>query len=336
MSKTATIYDVAKQAGVSITTVSRYLNTPGRVAVHTQYNILQAMRQLEFIPKAEAVARARTNTKRIGVLTPSLTGQSFVQRIEAIHRELCPVGYEMISYIVDSQEQLDRYLTVLPTGGRVDALIILALPLSEQDVERFREHRIPVVGIEYSREGISSIEIDNVAGGCLAANYLLSNGYKQMGFVGESGQPVYSLLATEQRLEGFLGKLSELGYPVDRHHVCFHVYGTDQTIEAALQLLESPYRPDALFCASDFQAACVLKAARMLDIRVPEELGILGFDDTETAQFMELSTIRQNLDRSGELAAKLVIEQLKKPESRQKAIQLDLSIVERNTTSQRR
>ena len=332
MAKSATIYDVASGAGVSITTVSRYLNNPQQVAEKTRKRIQIAMRELEFVPKAEAVARARTQTRRIAVLTPFLTAQSFVQRIDAIHRVLLPKGYEMITYTVDSQDQLDAYLSVLPVNNRIDAMIVLALPISEEAASVFDANSIPLVGVEVGLSSISSVEIDNIRGGRLAASYLVGRGYRQMGFLGESGEPVYSMHATQERLQGFTQKLSELGFPIDEDHICFHEYGIQPTVDAALELLSRPFRPDAVFCSSDYQAICVQKAARMLDIRVPQQLGILGFDDTYTADFMELSTIRQSLERSGEIAAGLVIDKLEESQTQHKRLLLDLTIVERKTT----
>jgi LacI family transcriptional regulator len=332
MAKSATIYDVASGAGVSITTVSRYLNNPQQVAEKTRKRIQIAMRELEFVPKAEAVARARTQTRRIAVLTPFLTAQSFVQRIDAIHRVLLPKGYEMITYTVDSQDQLDAYLSVLPVNNRIDAMIVLALPISEEAATVFDANSIPLVGVEVGSSSISTVEIDNIRGGKLAASYLVGRGYRQMGFFGESGEPVYSMHATRERLQGFSQKLSELGFPIDEDHICFHEYGIQPTVDAALELLSRPFRPDAVFCSSDYQAICVQKAARMLDIRVPQQLGILGFDDTYTADFMELSTIRQSLERSGEIAAGLVIDKLEESQTQRKRLLLDLTIVERKTT----
>jgi LacI family transcriptional regulator len=332
MVKSATIYDVASGAGVSITTVSRYLNNPQQVAEKTRKRIQIAMRELEFVPKAEAVARARTQTRRIAVLTPFLTAQSFVQRIDAIHRVLLPKGYEMITYTVDSQDQLDAYLSVLPVNNRIDAMIVLALPISEEAATVFDANSIPLVGVEVGSSSISTVEIDNIRGGKLAASYLVGRGYRQMGFFGESGEPVYSMHATQERLQGFSQKLSELGFPIDEDHICFHEYGIQPTVDAALELLSRPFRPDAVFCSSDYQAICVQKAARMLDIRVPQQLGILGFDDTYTADFMELSTIRQSLERSGEIAAGLVIDKLEESQTQRKRLLLDLTIVERKTT----
>jgi LacI family transcriptional regulator len=332
MDKIATIYDVAQYAGVSITTVSRYLNNPERVAGKTRKNIQYAMQELNFVPKAEAVARARSRARRVAVLTPFFTAQSFVQRIDAIHKVLLPKGYEMIIYTVDTQDQLEAYLSVLPVSNRIDAMIVLALPLSDEAADGFAAQSIPLIGVESGHRDISSVEIDNVHGGSLAATYLIGRGYRQPGFIGEIGEPIFSMHATGERLEGFRQKLNVLGYPMEDDHICFHEYGIKSTVKAAVELLSRPYRPDALFCASDYQAICVQKAARMLDIRVPENLGILGFDDTDTADFMELSTIRQSLDRSGEIAANLVIEQLEQPGCGKRQVRLDLTVVERKTT----
>jgi LacI family transcriptional regulator len=211
-------------------------------------------------------------------------------------------------------------------------MIVLALPISEEAATVFDANSIPLVGVEVGSSSISSVEIDNIRGGKLAASYLVGRGYRQMGFFGESGEPVYSMHATQERLQGFSQKLSELGFPIDEDHICFHEYGIQPTVDAALELLSRPFRPDAVFCSSDYQAICVQKAARMLDIRVPQQLGILGFDDTYTADFMELSTIRQSLERSGEIAAGLVIDKLEESQTQRKRLLLDLTIVERKTT----
>ena len=332
MDRIATIYDVAERARVSITTVSRFLNNPDKVAVKTRKKIEEAMRELQFTPKADAVARARKGTKRIGILTPFLTAQSFVERLEGIHKAISPYGYELITYLVDSQRQLEGYLSMLPVSGKIDGLIILALPFGPEDAKRFEEQRISLVSVEVGQEGVSSIRIDDRKGGALAAKYLISRGYKRLAFMGGGGQPPYSLHATELRLEGYAKKLDQLGYPLQEDYVCFHEYGMAPAIEAAVRLLSDPYRPDAIFCASDFQAVSVIKAARQLDIAIPQSLGVLGFDDTQIADHMEISTIRQSLLQSGQLAARLLIERLNDPGCEPKTVELSLDIVERMTT----
>lgn len=332
MGRIPTIYDVAEHAQVSITTVSRFLNNPVKVAAATREKIEKAMNALDFVPKADAAARARKSTMRIGVMTPSLTAQSFVQRFAGIHETLRPYGYEMITYVVDSREQLDMYMAMLPVSGRVDGLIVLALPIDDEDVERFAAHRTPLVAVEQSHPKVSRIIIDDVHGGALAAAYLVGRGCHQLGFIGVGDEKSISMRSTEKRLDGFRDKLSVLGYPLDPEFVRRHPYGGQESYECCSELLSSAYRPDALFCASDEEAIAALRAAVHLGLKVPEDLAILGFDDIETTRYMEISTIRQSLFNSGSLAASLIASLLRDIDQPVKEIRLELNIVERHTT----
>src|SRR5512140_3624131 len=116
-SKKATIYDVAKRAGVSITTVSRMLNAPDKVNRQTRERVLAAIDQLSFVPKAEARARAMQHTGRIGVISPFFTAPSFMQRLRGIAETLSSKNYELIVYTVDSINHLQGYLSNLPLTG---------------------------------------------------------------------------------------------------------------------------------------------------------------------------------------------------------------------------
>ncbi len=332
MNKVPTIYEVAQVSKVSITTVSRFMNNPDKVAPKTRLKIEQAMKELDFTPKADAVARARQGSRRIGILIPFLTAQSFVERLEGVHTTLRSEGYEIVTYLVDTQRQLQGYLSMLPVSGRIDGLIIMALPFGDEDVENFKRHNIPIVGIEVEHRDVSSITIDDVFGGELAASYLIGKGYRQCAFIGEGGEPPYSLHATGLRLKGFQKKLEVLGYPMDEDHICFHPYGMEASISCTKALISRKYRPDAIFCGSDFQAIGVIKAARALHIRIPEDIGLLGFDDTMIAGYMDISTIRQSLVRSGEMAAGMVIDHLKDSGNPVIHTQLELNVVERLTT----
>ena len=332
MAEKTTIYDVAEHAGISIATVSRFLNSPDKVASKTRKKIEEAMSELSFVPLAEAVARARSGIRRIGVLTPFFTAPSFVQRLRGIHEALADTHYDLITYAVDTYEQLKSYLSVLPVTGRIDGLIIMSLPFTENDVERFRQYHLPVVSLEFGRPAYSSIEIDNILGGRMAAQYLIQKGYAKLAFIGEGGQPAYSLHATEQRLEGFKSGIIQQGAQLLEDHILFHEYGMKYAVECAKKLLKPSERPRAVFCASDSQAIGVLKAAKMLKLRVPEDVAVLGFDDIDTADYMDLSTIRQSLDHSGHLAAIKLLEHMSNPLAPSAKVHLSLQIVERHTT----
>ena len=332
MKKKATIYDVASLAGVSITTVSRVLNSPGQVAAASRIKIVDAMKELNFVPKAEAIARARKDFKRIGVLTPFSTEPSFVQRIRSIARALSVTDYELITYSVESEEQLSGYLSMLPVSNRIDGLIILSLPVKEEEIQLFKEYDFPVVMVEISNPSVSSIEINNIAGGRLAGEFLISKGYKSFGFIGEGGEPAYSLHATEHRFDGFNSSLKENGFKLNSEHVSFHQFGMSYSVEAVKKILLMEKRPDAIFAASDLQAVGVIKAAREMKLKIPEDIAVIGFDDIDLADYMGITTINQSLDQSGETAVELLIEQIKNPFISVKHISYQLNIIERYST----
>ncbi len=332
MIKKSTIYDVASLAGVSITTVSRVLNSPGQVAAVSRKKIVEAMKELNFVPKAEASARARKDFKRIGILTPFSTAPSFVQRIRSIASALSITDYELITYSVASEEQLSGYLSMLPVSNRIDGLIILALPVSEEDVQLLKEYELSVVMIEISHPSVSSIEIDNIAGGRLAAEYLISKGYKSFGFIGEGGQPAYSLHATEKRFKGYKEALLENGFNLPDSSVSFHEYGMEFSVAGVKKILSESDKPDVFFAASDLQAVGVMKAARELGLKVPEDVAVIGFDDIDLADYMGITTINQSLDQSGQAAVELLVEHMRNSDTAVKHISYQLKIIERYST----
>ena len=166
--KASTIYDVARQAGVSIATVSRMLNAPGKVNGETRERILAAIDALDFVPKAEARARALRGTGRIGVISPFFTAPSFVQRLRGIAEALSAKKFELVIYTVDSADHLRRFLSSLPLTGNLDGLIILSLPVDDADARRLVDHGLSTVLVEFPHPSLSSVEIDDVLGGRMA------------------------------------------------------------------------------------------------------------------------------------------------------------------------
>jgi DNA-binding LacI/PurR family transcriptional regulator len=329
--KPPTIYDVARQAGVSITTVSRVLNAPDKVNSKTRDRILTAIDALGFVPKAEARARALRQTGRIGVITPFFTAPSFVQRLRGIAEALSSQNYELIIYTVDSADRLQGYLSSIPLTGNLDGLIILSLPVGDAEARRLVEHGPPTVLIEFPHPSLSSVEIDDVMGGHMAAQYLLEKGHRRIAFLGDTNLPEYSIHPVSQRLVGFRRTLREAGIELPEAFVRLTPYSQEQTRQIAAELLSLSQPPTAIFAATDFQALGVLKAARQLKVRVPAQLAVLGFDDLDMAEYADLTTIRQHLDESGRLAVKILLEQPGSPLQPPRHVNVPLTIVERET-----
>jgi DNA-binding LacI/PurR family transcriptional regulator len=329
--KASTIYDVAKQAGVSITTVSRMLNAPGKVNGETRERILAAIDALGFVPKAEARARALRSTGRIGVISPFFTAPSFVQRLRGISEVLSAKKFELVIYTVDSADHLKSFLSSLPLTGNLDGLIILSLPVDDADVRRLVKHGLPTVLVEFPHPSLSSVEIDDVMGGRMAARYLLEKGHRCIAFLGDTDLPEYSLHPVSQRLVGFRRALKEAGIELPQEFVKLAPYSQGQTRQVAVDLLSLPEPPTAIFAATDFQALGVLKAARQLKVQVPEQLAVVGFDDLDIAEYADLTTICQHLDESGRLAVEILLAQIESPSRPPRHVKLTLTLIKRQT-----
>jgi len=329
--KSPTIYDVAKQAGVSIATVSRMINTPDKVNGKTRERILAAIDALNFVPKAEARARAMRGTGRIGVISPFFTAPSFVQRLRGIAEALSTKKFELVIYTVDSADRLKSFLSSLPLTGNLDGLIILSLPVDDADVRRLVEHGLHTVLVEFPHPDLSSVEIDDVMGGRMAAKYLLGKGHRRIAFLGDTDLPEYSLHPVSQRLVGFRQALKEADVELPDVLVRLAPYSQEQTRQVASELINLPQPPTAIFAATDFQALGVLKAARHLKIQIPEQLAVIGFDDLDLAEYADLTTIRQHLDESGRLAVEILLAHLESPSRPPQHVKIPLNIVERET-----
>lgn len=332
-SKKPTIYDVAEISGVSISTISRVLNSPDKVNTKTRERVMSAIDQLGFVPRAEARARAMRSTKRIAVLTPYFTAPSFVQRLRGVAGVLSRARCELVIYTVDSVEHSQAHIASIPIMQSLDGLIIMSLAVEEKDARRLRDNGIETVLIESWHAQLNCICIDDVRGGMLAAKHLIDRGHTRIGFIGDIEPPErYAIHPVKSRLIGFKGALEEAGLPLPRRYVVRAPYTPAGPQQAARALLALPRPPTAVFAASDIQAVGIMKVARQAGLRVPEDLAIVGFDDIDLAQFMDLTTIRQNLDESGRLAAEILLSKMAEPGRSLQHINLPLALIERQTT----
>lgn len=327
-----TIYDVARNAGVSISTVSRVLNAPELVNETTRVNVLAAIDALGFVPKAEARARALPSSGRVGVITPYFTSPSFVQRLRGVASKLTAANYELVIYTVDTIERLNSYLETLPLRHNLEGLILISVCIDESIKERLIRHHLEPVLIEYPIREFNSVAVDDREGGRMAARALVKKGHTRLAFINEKDFPRYGFNPISSRLAGFRETLIEMNIPFLDDQIWATSHDVEATRLFALEQLKRPNCPTAIFASTDLRAIGVLKAARQLGLKVPEDLAILGFDDLDIAEYLSLSTIRQPLDESGRIAAELLFSQRLNPSRPVQHIQLPLTIVERETT----
>jgi len=329
--KVPTIFDVAELSGVSISTVSRVINTPEKVNFETRQKVYKAIDDLAFVPQAEARARALRLKGRIGVITPFFTAPSFVQRLRGIAATLSKENFDLIIYTVDSNNRLQSYLSTLPLTGNLDGLVIVSLPVADADVNRLLEHNLPTVLIEFPHPLLNSVEINDVEGGRMATEYLIKKGHRRIAFLGDSDLPEYSIHPVSFRLKGFRQAIKIANLDIPKEFVRLAPYNQEQARIIAKELLDSPNPPTAVFAATDLQALGVLKAARQMNIKVPEQLAIIGFDDLDMAEYEDLTTICQHLDESGRIAIEILLAHIAENSRPIQHITLPLALKERLT-----
>jgi len=328
----STIYSVAAKAGVSISTVSRFLNTPDLVADETASRIRSSMTQLDYVPHGHVGLRAHREIRRIGVLCPFFTAPSFVQRMQGMSETFLQAHCEMVVCAVDSPEQLTGYLQSVSFLRRFDGLVVLSISMPDQEARRLHESGLHVVVVESPNPFFASVDADNVLGGRLAAECFLRKGYLPCAFLGEEAPPPYSPRPSETRLAGFREVLDGAGHGLSPDLVRTGKPTVEDAFRMTGELLELARPPRAIFAMSDLMAIGALRAARQRGISVPRDLAVLGFDDIDAAGWVGLSTVNQSLVESGRVAARLLIQSITHDTEPLQRVHLDVRLVERETT----
>jgi len=330
--KQLTIYDVAEKAGVSPTTVSRVLNTPEKVAEKKRLQVLEVIKELNFVPKADAVINARKSYKKIGVIAPFFTQPSFMERLRGVTEVLADEHYELVIYSIDTSEDLTNYVSSLVVQNRVDGLILLCVNLNDRMLEYLRKASFPVCFVELPVDDFDCIVVDNKRGGGMAAEYFYTHGCRNPGFIGEKSILDYAVPATEDRFAGFKKYFASKGITIQPENVWISEFTENKLDEGITGFLNQPVHPDCVFCSSDVIAARFLYMVQQKGLNCPEKIKVIGFDDIAISQYMGLSSINQHLADSGREAAHLILERLKNPERSPVAVRLPLHIAERMTT----
>lgn len=332
VSKPKTIYDVATLAGVSISTVSLVLNAPARVSTETRRKVLEAVDALGYVPKPEAVAKARRGVGRVGVVAPYTSYPSVARRLNGILHIANQHPLEIVMFDQESAAQRSSpLLSSLPITGRLDGLIIVSLPLDEAAARRLTDLRLPTVLIDVQHPGFDSVYTSDATGGRLVASHLVARGHRHFGFLGEEQQSFLYVSPAQRRLAGYRAALAEAGYPLTENDVRFTAHGVGPACEVAKDLLSREQRPTAVFASSDTLAAGALNAARDLGLAVPGDVALVGFDDGELAEALDLTTVHQPLEESGQAAMERLLQQLDRSGTAREVV-LGLELVLRGTS----
>ncbi len=300
-----TIYDIAREANVSIATVSKVINGIGRVSDATRKRVLQIVADLNFEPNVVASALAGGNTRTIGLLLPDVNNPYFSEIVRGAEDEAFGCGYSVLICNTDHNAKKEHEYIRTLRQKQMDGIAIATGSTPAQTIEELVEGKIPVVLLSRSIEGtsVATVAVDSYAGGRLAAEYLISLGHKAVGYLSEP----LTVTSSVERLRGFQEVMDEQG----RTTVLPSDYGFGITTgqRMAAQLLSNP-EITALFGANDQLAVGALQACREMGRKVPEQISVVGFDDTVFAKIVTptLTTVAQPMYQLGAQTLRLLIE----------------------------
>ncbi|NQT27232.1 LacI family DNA-binding transcriptional regulator [candidate division KSB1 bacterium] len=311
---TATIYDVAKRAGVGIGTVSRALNESTQIKPDTKARVLRAIHDLKYQPHALAQGLARKKTHMIAIIVPVFTGYFYLELLKGIQKEAAKNNYDLLLYSVDEGDRTEAFLKRTLSESRVDGVLLVSLKMSDKYAEQFQQSRFPIVLVDSLHSDLDSLTVENREGAYLATSHLISLGHKKIGMVDAQLKSA----PAQVRLDGYKKALVDHGLPFnDAYLVITHDltekdgFNREAGYESMQQLIAmGEDRPTAVFIASDIQAAGAIQAIHESRLRIPEDVSIVGFDDIEMAEYLSLSTMHQPLFEMGQTAIQRLIDRM--------------------------
>lgn len=310
MAQSVGIKDVAREAGVSVGTVSNVINRPDSVAEATRKRVLSTIDRLGYV-RSESARQLRAGRSRIiALLVLDMANPFFVDVASGAERVAREAGLGvMLCNSAQSIEEEAEYLELF-SEQRVRGVLVTPADPTGRNLKRFRRQEIPFVFVDRlvpSAEACS-VSVDDVVGGTLAGRHLLDQGHGDLVYVSGPLQ----LAQCQDRRTGVLQALAEAGLPEDRLRV-LEARRLDVSAgrDAAARLLGMSPRPTAVFCANDLLALGVLQALFAAGVSVPDDIALVGYDDIEfaSAAAVPLTSVRQPAARMGRLAAELLIDE---------------------------
>ncbi len=301
--------DVAERAGVSVSTVSRTLRGLPTVAPDARRRVEQAVAELSFVASKQAAGLVTGKTGAVAVLAPHINSWFAGSVLSGVGEVLRRTGRDMIVYSVSDMAERTAFFGRLPARRNADALLVLSFDLTDGEYAGLDGLGMPVVYVSQHAPGRTSVYVDDVAGARGGTRHLLNLGHRRIAFAHSVDRSGFTY-SSRERVTGYRQALEEARVPLDDELVVATRGGRADTRRAVGRLLGLRQPPTAVFAEADHIALEVLRILRDSRIRVPEQISVLGFDDQDIAEWLDLSTVAQpakDIGRTaGELASALI------------------------------
>lgn len=309
-----TIIDVARESGVSYSTVSRALNGYEFVKPSTRDKVMRAAQKLGYVPNQQARSLAGGRSNLIGILVPGLDNGYITEIIRGIDEELAKSDYNLILYTTHRHHGRESTYVASIMNGAADGLLLIVPLISHDYVDALYQQNFPFVLIDQSdTSGKSSIvNATNWQGAYDATQYLIKLGHRRIGFI----TGLMELNSAIDRLKGYEAALVEHRIPVEAELIVTGDFWERGGYVATQQLLDLKTPPTAIVASNDLLAFGAMDAVRQRGLHIPKDISLVGFDDIPQASLVypPLTTVRQPLDKMGRLAVKMLLEHVGNPD----------------------
>jgi LacI family transcriptional regulator len=303
---TVTIRDVAKAAGVSVSTVSRVLNDKDDVAPETYEKVQGVIRELGYTSSLAAKSMRSRRTNVIGLIMPDVEDPFLIQVMRGVNRAIVELDYDLIVYThgdikKNSTADREQHYVALLNNSITDGVVVVTPAATTFSTAS------PVVAVDphYGSTDYPAVIATNRDGALTAMEYLIRLGHRRIGFI--SGRP--DLQSAVRRLQGYQDALRRANIPLDPELVQPGDFSAKMGFICAQKLLNLPDPPTAIFAANDQSAIGTIKAAHEAGLRVPDDLSVVGFDNIPEAAYTPpgLTTVDQSVDKMGYIATQMLI-----------------------------
>ena len=327
-----TIFDVAKEAGVSYSTVSRVVNNFQFVKPETRERVQTAMDRLGYVANVKARSLAGGRSQMLGLLLYDFESSYHVEIVRGIDAEVSVLDYDLTLYTTHHRRRKESSLVNKLTQGLVDGLLIVLANNLEAYVEDLDGRQFPYVLIDHAGIGISSnaVKAKNWQGSFEAVAYLTSLGHRRIGFV----QGMMTVDSAKERLAGYQAAVVQYGLCVDDTLIQPGDFTWQTGYDAATSFLALAEPPTAVLAANDVTAFGVIEGFLANNVRVPEDVSVMGFDDIPEASTIRpsLTTMRQDLRQMGRLATRMLVQYIDEPDRPNEHVELPMELIIREST----
>jgi DNA-binding LacI/PurR family transcriptional regulator len=329
--KKVTIYDVAKKAGVTATTVSRVINGKTNVALETREKVLKAIEELNYYPSPLASGLHSHQSNQIGILVPFFFGEFFYKVLSHIS-QFIPFPYEIVLYDAATPEIKTKTLQKIFGEKKLNGLIIISLPLLKEEAFAAIQSGLPLVLLDNSHPSFPSVYFDNVMGFFNAVQHLTRGGHTRIALINGALEDPFHLTVARNRFEGYKLALEMAKIPFDPDLVFVNDWSRPGARFITHKILKMKNRPTAIVASSDLQAIGVLEACREAGVAVPEEISVVGYDDMDFADFFGLTTVQQSFQTIAKIALDMLLQAMQNPSQKPEQVALLPTLVIRKTT----